>query len=157
MASKGVSTAGSKLGWAANAVSAPTNFWKIPEVKEVPELNPEPATLETTPLEETEYKTYTHGLKDLGGALAFTCNLTEELKTEWNAAIASASGGSVWFCIKHPKLGAVRFKGEPTSLGMPAMSVDSVMEVSIYITPTSAPEWVASGTTVNINDHVVSA
>ena len=81
MASKGVSTAGSKVGWAKGTddKTVPKSFTKIPEVKEVPELNPEPATLETTTLEETEYKTYTSGLKDLGGAIALTCNFTEEM------------------------------------------------------------------------------
>ncbi len=149
MASKGVSTAGSVLGWAALADEVPEAFTKIPEVKEVPELNPEPSTLETTPLDETEYKTYTTGLKDLGGALAFTCNLTNELKTKWQAAVDAAKGGSLWWVIKHPTMGAVAFKGEPASLGMPAMSVDSVLETSVYITPTSAPQWVTGTVTVS--------
>lgn len=148
MASKGVSTAGSVLGWAADAEAVPKTYSKVPEVKEVPELNPEPSTLETTPLDETTYKTYTTGLKDLGGALAFTCNLTAELKTQWQAAIDAAEGGSLWWVIKHPTMGAVAFKGEPASLGMPAMSVDSVLEVSVYIVPTSAPEWVTGEVTV---------
>lgn len=148
MASKGVSTAGSVLGWAADAETVPKTYAKVPEVKEVPELNPEPSTLETTPLDETTYKTYTTGLKDLGGALAFTCNLTAELKTQWQAAIDAAKGGSLWWVIKHPTMGAVAFKGEPAALGMPAMSVDSVLEVSVYIVPTSAPEWVTGEVTV---------
>lgn len=146
MASNGVSTAGSMLGYAAvSGTDVPTTFSRIPEVKEVPELNPEPSALETTSLEETEYKTYTSGLKDLGGSISFTCNLTAELKTAWAAAITAADGGSCWWAVKHPTMGAVVFKGEPAALGMPAMSVDSVLEVSVYITPTSAPEW-ASGT-----------
>lgn len=150
MASKGVSTAGSVLGWAADAETVPNTFSKIPEVKEVPELNPEPSTLETTTLEETEYKTYTTGLKDLGGALAFTCNLTQELRTKWQAAITAADGGSLWWAIKHPTMGAVAFKGEPASLGMPSMSVDGVLETSVYIVPTSAPEWVTGEITVTV-------
>lgn len=152
MASKGVSTAGSVLGWAALAEEVPETFKKVPEVKEVPELNPEPSTLETTPLDEKEYKTYTTGLKDLGGALPFTCNLTKELKTEWQAAVTAANGGSLWWIIKHPTMGAVAFKGEPASLGMPAMSVDSVLEVSVYIVPTSAPQWVTTDVTVTASE-----
>lgn len=156
MASKGVSTAGSLVGWAANPKSGstpPTTYTKIPEIKEVPELNPEPSNLETTSLEENEYKTYTSGLKDLGGAIALTANFTTELKTVWASAVEEAKksdgDGFVWFCIKHPTMGAVAFKGEPSSLGMPAMSVDSVLEISCYVVPTSAPEWVSGDVTIS--------
>lgn len=149
MASNGVSTAGSLMGWATGtSATAPKAFTKIPEIKEVPELNPEPSSLETTSLEETEYKTYTAGLKDLGGAIGFTANFTRELKEAWASAVTSANGESLWWCIKHPTMGAVAFKGKPSSLGMPAMSVDSVLEITCYVTPTSAPEWVTGEVTI---------
>lgn len=150
MASKGVSTAGSKVGWAKGTddKTVPKSFTKIPEVKEVPELNPEPATLETTTLEETEYKTYTSGLKDLGGAIALTCNFTEEMKTSWSAMCTAANGGSVWICIQHPTIGAVAFLAQPNQLGMPQLSVDNVLEVSAYLVPTSAPQWIAESVTI---------
>ncbi len=150
MASKGVSTAGSKVGYAqqVSGGAVPTSFTKIPEVKEVPELNPEPATLETTTLEENEYKTYTTGLKDLGGALPLTCNFTEELKTAWSAMCATANGDSVWICVQHPTIGAVAFLAEPNPLGMPQLTVDNVLEVSGYLVPTSAPQWVTGTVTI---------
>lgn len=149
MASNGVSTAGSLLGWAtATGDTTPTTFTKIPEIKEVPELNPEPSTLETTTLEETEYKTYTTGLKDLGGAIGFTANFTKELDTAWKAAVTASAGKSIWWAIKHPTMGAVVFKGQPSSLGMPAMSVDSVLEITCYIVPTSAPAWAGDDVTI---------
>lgn len=150
MASKGVSTAGSKVGWAVQTEegSVPTTFKKIPEVKEVPELNPEPATLETTTLEENEYKTYTSGLKDLGGALALTCNFTEDLKSVWSSMCSTANGEAVWICVQHPKIGAVAFLAEPNPLGMPQLTVDNILEVSGYLVPTSAPQWVTESVTI---------
>ena len=79
----------------------------IPEIKEIPEINPEPATLETTTLAETTYKTYIDGLKDLGGALTFLANFTEEFKTEWETLVtayttAKAAGKATWFLIDIP-------------------------------------------------------
>ena len=79
-----LNTAGVTVGYAveASAGNRPTtNYIEIPDIKEVPEMNPEPETLETTVLKETEYKTYIEGLKDLGGALSFLANYTEELST----------------------------------------------------------------------------
>ncbi len=61
-----------------------TTFTEVPEVKSIPSLSPAPDTLETTPLANTEYKTYINGLKDLGGALEFTVNLTQDLIDLWN-------------------------------------------------------------------------
>ena len=80
-----LSTAGVTVGYAVETVKGtrPTSgYTLIPDIKEVPEMNPEPETLETTTLAETEFKTYIEGLKDLGGALAFTANYTTEVETK---------------------------------------------------------------------------
>ena len=145
-----LSTAGVTIGYAVEATAGtrPTStFLEIPDVKEIAEFNPEPENLETTTLAETEYKTYTPGLKDLGGAKAFVANFTEELVTVWDTLVeayntAKASGKAVWFEIKHPELKkSVFFTGVPAAMGMPSMSVNSVLETKIYITPTNAPIW----------------
>lgn len=145
-----LSTAGVTVGYAAeeSAGVRPTTGYKVvPDVKEVPEMNPEPETLETTTLAETEYKTYIEGLKDLGGALSFLANYTTELEEEWSALVdaykaAKAAGKSVWFEVKHPALEkSVFFTGQPSAMGLPAMSVNSVLETNLYITPTNAPSW----------------
>ena len=87
------------------------------------------------------------GLKDVGGALAFTANFTQKLQTEWAKIVeayntASTSGKRMWFQIAHPKLEkAVFFTGEPASMGLPGMSVNGVLETSVYITPTTSPAW----------------
>jgi hypothetical protein len=150
-----LSTAGVTVGYAVETVKGtrPVSGYKlIPDIKEVPEMNPEPETLETTTLAETEYKTYIEGLKDLGGALAFTANYTTEVETVWAELVeeyktAIDSGLSTWFEIKHPKLDkSVFFTGQPSAMGLPAMSVNSVLETSLYITPTSAPQREAKST-----------
>lgn len=145
-----VSTAGVTFGYAVEATKGtrPTaGYTIIPDVKEIPEMNPEPETLETTTLAETEFKTYIEGLKDLGGALSFLANYTSELEEAWGELVseyktAIADEKSVWFEIKHPKLDkSVFFTGQPSAMGLPAMSVGSVLETNLYITPTNAPAW----------------
>ena len=150
MAGIQLSTAGVTLHYVTETSPGdmPTEgFTQIPEVKSIPELNPEPDNLETTTLEETEWRTYIPGLKDPGGALAFTANLTEDLMTKWEALVsayddAAAENHAIWFVIVIPGLKKVlAFTGKPSPLGMPGMEVSSVLETSLYITPTNAPEW----------------
>ena len=150
-----ISTAGVTLGYAVEATAKTrptTGYILIPDVKEIPEMNPEPETLETTTLAATEFKTYIEGLKDLGGALSFLANYTTELETVWSALVeayktASEDGKSVWFEVKHPKLSkSVFFTGQPSAMGLPAMAVGNVLETNLYITPTNAPAWETKST-----------
>ena len=154
MASIQLSTAGVLLYYTTegqtDAETPPTedsNYTKIPEVKSIPELNPEPDNLETTTLEETEWRTYIPGLKDPGGALSFTANLTDQLMTDWEALMtaydtAAKANNVIWFCIYIPGLTkSLYFTGKPSPLGMPGMEVSAVLETNLYITPTNAPQW----------------
>jgi hypothetical protein len=145
-----LSTAGVTFGYAVEETkgSRPTTgYTLIPDIKEIPEMNPEPETLETTVLSETNYKTYIEGLKDLGGALSFTANFTTELEEAWNELVdeyktAKADDKSVWFEVKHPGLDkSVFFTGQPSAMGLPSMGVNAVLETNLYITPTNAPVW----------------
>ena len=150
-----LSTAGVTIGYATETTVGTrptTGYTVIPDIKEIPEMNPEPETLETTTLAATEYKTYIEGLKDLGGALSFLANFTSDLETAWAALItayntAKTSKKSIWFEVKHPGLTkSVFFTGQPSAMGLPAMSVNSVMETNLYITPTNAPIWETKST-----------
>lgn len=145
-----ISTAGVTFGYAVETTKGTrptTGYTIIPDVKEIPEMNPEPETLETTVLSETEFKTYIEGLKDLGGALSFLANYTTELETVWAELVeayktAAEEDKAVWFEVKHPKLTkSVFFTGQPSAMGLPAMAVGNVLETNLYITPTNAPAW----------------
>lgn len=145
-----LSTAGVTFGYAVEAEKGKrptTGYTLIPDIKEIPEMNPEPETLETTTLAETEYKTYIEGLKDLGGALRILANYTTDLEDVWSALVsayqtAKASDLSVWFEVKHPGLEkSVFFTGQPSAMGLPAMPVGAVLETNLFITPTNAPVW----------------
>ena len=145
-----ISTAGVTFGYAVEATKGTrptTGYTIIPDVKEIPEMNPEPETLETTDLSQTEFKTYIEGLKDLGGALSFLANFTEELEGAWTTLVeayktAIDEGKATWFEVKHPKLEkSVFFTGQPSAMGLPGMGVNAVLETNLYITPTNAPIW----------------
>lgn len=150
-----LSTAGVYVAYAVEDVAGtrPTaDYVKLTGAKSTPSLNPSPETLETTTLDETEYKTYIDGLKDLGGALEFTFNLTEELITQWDALMTAyetgkAAGKATWFTIVIPGLtNAFFFTGNPSEMGLPETSVSSVLEITNYITPTNAPVSAAKAT-----------
>lgn len=152
------STAGMRLYYVveSSAGSRPTSgLTKIPEIKSIPSFNPAPETIQSTTLEETEYHTYVEGLKDLGGALEFGANLTQDLIDVWascnSAHTALTDGKAMWFYIIHDGLSnAVAFEGDPAPLGLNESSVGSMLETTLYITPNSAPQWV-SKPTVTVN------
>lgn len=144
-----LSTAGIELRYCVEetAGTRPTaGYTRIKGIKSTPSLNPSPESLETTTLDETEYKTYIDGLKDIGGAIEFTFNLTEELITNWDALMTAyetgkAAGKATWFTIIVPGLTqSFYFTGNPSAMGLPETSVSSVLEITNYITPTNAPE-----------------
>lgn len=152
-----LSTAGIHLYYAVEATAGtrPTSksdYTDLVGVKSIPSMNPAPETLETTDLNQTEYKTYIDGLKDLGGALEFTFNLTQDLVTMWGELMeafeaAKATNKATWFLIDIPGLEeGLYFPGNPTSMGIPEAAVSSVLEITNYITPTGAPITAAKPT-----------
>lgn len=156
MARIDLSSAGVSVNYAVETTAGtmPTSgYTKLTGIKSIPDLNPEPSSLETTTLDETEWKTYIPGLKDPGGALAFTANNTEEFQTEWaemvtEAEAAEAAGKATWFAIIIPGLTkAFFFAGMPSPLGLSAIDVDSVIEVDGYVTPSTIEGWNTAPTT----------
>lgn len=145
-----LSTAGISLNYCVEATAGtrPTSgYTKIAGIKSIPDLNPEPSTLETTTLDSTEWKTYIFGLKDVGGALAFGANNTEAFQTEWGALVTAAetaetSSKSTWFAVVVPGLTkSFYFSGKPSPLGLSAVEVDSVLEIDAYISPSAVAGW----------------
>ena len=150
-----LSTAGVLLKYAAasSGTTRPTaGYTQIPCIKSIPDFNPEPESLEVTDLSDTTWRRYIPGLKDPGGALAFTANLTTQFKTAWTNlctayATALAAGKSMWFEIYVPTFGSFFFAGIPSELGMTGMDVNAVLEIEAYITPNMVHGWDTSSTT----------
>ena len=150
-----LSTAGVLLKYCVETTAGtrPTvNYTQIPSIKAIPDFNPEPESLEVTDLSDTEWKRYIAGLKDPGGALSFTANLTTNFKTAWTTMISSYTTGlstnkATWFEIMVPDFGSFYFAGIPSALGMSAMDVNAVLEIEAYITPNKIHGWDTSSTT----------
>lgn len=151
-----LSTAGVTVQYAAETTAGTkptTGYTKIPGIKAIPDLNPEPSGLDTTTLEAEEWKTYIQGLKDPGGAIQFTANNTEEFQTAWATLVeayntAIAADKEVWFAVVIPGLTkSFYFSGKPSDLGLSAIEVDAVLEIQPYITPHKIGGWSAKPTT----------
>ena len=149
-----LSTAGVLLKYCVETTAGtrPTvNYTQIPSIKAIPDFNPEPESLEVTDLSDTEWKRYIAGLKDPGGALAFTANLTTAFKTAWTNMISAYTTGlstnkQTWFEIMVPDFGSFYFAGIPSALGMSAMDVNAVLEIEAYVTPNKIHGWDTSST-----------
>lgn len=99
------SSAGIKLyyGESATGTAAPTTWTEIPDVTAIPALGGEPNMLDCTPLSETVQKQYIPGLKDPGGALGYTVNMTPAMLTATDAAsTAPTSPKRMAFAVEFP-------------------------------------------------------
>ena len=152
-----LSTAGVSVQYAMETTAGTmptTGYTTLTGIKSIPDLNPEPSNLETTTLDELEWRTYIPGLKDPGGALAFGANNTESFQTEWAALVSAAESGTdtgmaTWFAIVIPGLTkAFYFAGKPSPLGLSAIEVDSVLEIEGYISPSKIEGWQTKPTTI---------
>ena len=149
------STAGIVVKYAVEATSGTrptTNYTVIDGIKATPDFNPEPSALEVTDLSDKIYKRYIGGLKDVGGALAFTANLTTDFKTAWETLVSAAqtaaeSSKATWFEIAIPNFDSFYFAGMPNELGVSAFEVDSVAEIEAYVTPNQILGWDDASTT----------
>lgn len=156
--SQRVSTAGMYLCYCVETTAGtrPTSGYQIiPEIKTMPSFNPAPNNIDSTTLLETEYMTYVKGLKDMGGALEYGANLTDDLIDFWETLLsaydtAAADGKAMWFAVVHPKLAKATFyKGEPAPIGFNEASVGAMAETTLYITPNSAPIMEAKPSVTN--------
>ena len=147
-----LSTIGVHLKYAVETTAGTrptTGYIDLQGVKSIPSMTAAPDTLETTTLNETEFKTYIPGLKDLGGSLEFTFNLSQAIKDAWDTLMTSytaaiATNKRTWFLVDVPGLTeGLYFPGTPSAMGLPELGVNSVAEVSNTITPTGAPVWAA--------------
>lgn len=148
-----ISSAGIKVMYAVETTAGtmPTSGAKvIPDIKEIPDFNVEPEKLETTTLENTEYKTFIPGLKDLSNASGYGANFTQTLLDFWDELYeafetAKADNKKVWFFIVVPGwTKCCAFTGEPSKMGLPGVGTNAVFETTAYITPTGEPKWVTT-------------
>ena len=127
-------------------------FAALPDIIEIPDLNPAPATHQTTTLDALKMHTYIAGLQDVGGALTFNANDTIELHAAWDAMYAAyetgkASDKDLWIEITFPDgRDSFYFTAIPTKYGFGGAQVDSPVTTSVYLTPTNEPDFYTPST-----------
>lgn len=159
MAEMRLSTAGITLNYAVEQTAGTrptTGYQEIPEITEIPETSAAPSTLDATPLSSTKYRIYVPGLIDLGGVLSYTANFSQSLLELWNETLVPlyetsiADGKAMWFCTVIPGFeDALYFTAVPTKIGGPGASVDSVLQITLPITPSNEPDWYPAPTVAN--------
>ena len=144
-----LSTAGIRVGFAYESTSGtkPSAFVNLANPKSIPEMNPEPSALDVTSLNDTEWKRYIEGLKDMGGSLGITFGMSQVFFDQWKTICTTsksnkASSLRTWFVFYVPGLDESFFMtAEPSMIGMPAAEVDSVLDVTVNIIPTGEIGW----------------
>lgn len=147
-----LSTAGMHVGYAFETVSGtkPTAFTDLPNPKSLPDFNPEPSTYDVTSLNDTVWKRYIAGLKDVGGTLGISFGMSQVFLDMWQEIYKKYQTESIgnkrfWIEFWHPKLDkAFFFTAEPSDVGMAAADVDSVWDVTVNVTPTGEIGWAES-------------
>lgn len=150
------SSAGVQLRYCVETTSGsrPTTGYKvIPSIKGTPDFNAEPSQLDVTDFSDTVWKRQIPGLRDVGGALAFSANMTASFKSAWNSLVSAYSSGkassmATWFEVAIPNFDSFYFAGTPIELGLAAMDVDSVVEADGYVVPNKIVGWATSSTSV---------
>lgn len=144
-----LSTLGIKLYYApeSEAGTKPTTgFVNIPGIVSMPELGAEPELIDVTPLEETEYTRNVPGLKTAGN-FSMMANINDDFLTTWGTLMtayqtAQTAGKSLWFVVVHPKLTkAFWFTGEPVSLPLAEMAVNSAFQTTANVTVNKTEGW----------------
>ena len=152
-----LSTAGIRVGYAFETKPGvkPSSFTNLPNPKSIPDMNPTPNALDITSLNDTEWKRYMEGLKDMGGSLGITFGMSQAFFTLWDTICDTdetnkATSKRTWLVFYVPGLSKSFFMTvDPARIGMPAAEVDSVLDVTVNVLPIGTPEW---ATAVNPTD-----
>lgn len=144
-----LSTAGIQVGYAFEETSGtkPSVFTNLPNPKSIPNTNPETSTYDSTSLNDTVWKRYIQGLKDMGGALAINFGMSQVFLDMWEDICDkydeySLNNKRMWVEFYHPKLDkGFFFTAEPARLGFPSADVDSVWDAEVNVTPTDEIGW----------------
>lgn len=121
-----------------------TGYTVLPDLKSIPNFNPQPNTAEASTFDNLGYTSYVKLLKDIGGALEFNANFTQDLYDAWSVMITARNnltdGKQMWYCVDIPNFDkSIFFTGDPSEMGIPSAEANSLLETSVYIVPTSEP------------------
>lgn len=145
---KNLTTIGVKISYCVETslgTRPTTGYVHIPGIKGTNDYNASPTTGDGTTFDNKDYTTKVKLLKEAPDNVELTANLSQEFYDTWEALMeayksAIESDLAVWFCIDIPGLTkSIYFSGEPSPLGVPEMTANSVLEITAYITPMTEP------------------
>ncbi len=128
-----------------------TGYTQIPDIKDFPDMAMSPSRIEVSNLEDT-VRRYISGILEAGDDMAFTANLTADLKTKWAALVtaygtAHAAGKQTWFELAIPNFDSFYWAGEPAALGISGAGVSAVVETTLHVIPKEIVGFAAASTT----------
>lgn len=145
---KNLTTIGVKISYAVETtknIRPTTGYIHIPGVKGTNDYNAQPSVGDGTTFDNLEYTTKVKLLKEAPDNVELTANMSQDFYDTWEALMDAYNTGAetdkaTWFCIDIPGLDkSIYFNGEPSPLGVPEMSANSILEIVAYITPMSEP------------------
>lgn len=145
MASKNALTSiGLKVAIAVEATAGtrPTsNYYVIPGVTDLPDLDFTPDTIETTSFDNEKYKSYLDGLKDTGGIISFGANFTDYGFAMWNDIVDTleddTTGKIAWILISIEGTDNKWFiPVNPVECGVPSAPVNDKVSINYNFTVT---------------------
>lgn len=145
-----ITSIGVKIAYAVETTAGTrptTGYIHIPDLKSFPAIDSEPNTADATTFDNLEYTSYVALLKDLGGALELTGNMTDEIKAVWKTMCEShttaiAEGKMTWMSIDIPGIEEAGFIPiTPAPMGLPQLEANALIEKSLYVTPIGEPVW----------------
>ena len=147
---KNLTTIGVKISYAVETtanVRPTTGYVHIPGIKGTNDYNAQPSVGDGTTFDNLEYTTKVKLLKEAPDNVELTANLSQDFYDTWAELMEAYKAGAsadeakaTWFCIDIPGLDkSIYFIGEPSPLGVPEMSANSILEIVAYVTPMSEP------------------
>lgn len=139
---KALTSIGLKVAIAVEATAGtrPTsNYYPIPMVTDIPDLDFNPDTIETTSYDNLEYKSYLSGLKDTGGIISLEANYSDYGFQMWNDIVddlkADTTGKIAWVLISIEGTDQKWFIPiDPVECGVPTAPVNDKVSIKFNFT-----------------------
>ena len=135
---------GLKVGIAIEATAGTkptTNYYPIEQVTDLPDLDFEPDTIETTSYKNLEYKSYLPGLKDTGGIISLPANYTQYGVEMWDDIVDklsptnNATGKIAWLLVSIQGTTRKWFVPiKPVTTGLPSAPVNDKVSINYNFT-----------------------
>lgn len=133
-----------------------TSYYKIPQVTDLPDLDFEPDTIETTSYDNLKYKSYKSGLKDTGGIISLPANYTEYGVDMWDDIVdkldpsTNTTGKIAWLMISIEGTERKWFVPiSPVETGLPTAPVNDKVSINYNFTVVKdiVPQTIADDST----------